>query len=456
MCADRERLLSESTPLDTPERRALAGEQREQEVLALAGRHVDALARARGTLERLDESPDVSLLARAVHDMGNAQANAGELAGAEANLRRGVQEAARARDHRLVADGWNRLLILIGKELGRPGDAIALEPAARAAVAQAGDDPVQRATLETTLGTMQLALGHFTAARDHFIAARDRFVAARGPDHPHVASAEANLARAYREMNQPDDAERSLDRSIAIMRQAYGERHPAVARAHGDHASLAASRKDWASSERHARAALAIYQAALGASRPETARARISLARALRSQERLPEARAELERGREGLAAALPPTHPELARLTIELARIAEAAHDHAEAERLDRSALASLRASLPPDHPELQYPLAELARMVAYRAPAEALDLYDEALRGSVKTGRRALASDVEILADLGECALAAHLPRRGLAWFEKMPEAGSELPDLRARLDRAADAASATAAGTRRHAGR
>ena len=79
-------------------------------MLALAGRHADALTHARRTLATLEKSPDVALVARAVYNLGNAQANAGELRGAEATLRRGVQEAARARDHRLVADGWNRLL----------------------------------------------------------------------------------------------------------------------------------------------------------------------------------------------------------------------------------------------------------------------------------------------------------------------------------------------------------
>ncbi|HTE51885.1 MAG TPA: tetratricopeptide repeat protein [Kofleriaceae bacterium] len=442
VCSDRERLLARGGPNDSPERRAVDGELRALEILALAGRHAEALTRARRLLARIEPLHDASLLARAVYNLGNAEANAGELASAEASLRRAVQEAANARDHRLVADTWNRLLILVGQELRRPDEALALEPAARAAVAQAGDDPIQHAMLETTLGSLQHALGHFAASRDHFVAARDRFVAARGPDHPHVANAEANLGAVLMQLSQLDEAARSLERAIAIMRIAYGENHPVVGKALYNYASVDSRRKDWAASEKHARASVAVYEHVLGANRPETASSRISLARALREQGRLPEARAELEVARDALAASLPPTHPDLARLHNELGQIAEAQKDYREAERLDRIALASLRASVGPDHPQLAHALAELARMVARRAPAEAMDLYDEALRIYLGRDGRDLATDVEILAEVSECALAAHLPGRALAWFEKMPEAGKSLAPMRARLEKAGPA--------------
>jgi eukaryotic-like serine/threonine-protein kinase len=438
-CADLDRLMAAPPTPTSPSVLAAERELRSLEALALAGRHGESLQRGQALLTSAEKLGDAGVLARAAFNLGSAQANSGQVQEAEKSMRRAVQDAARARDHQLVAEIWIQLVALIGSDAHRLDEAAALAPAASAAVAQAGNAPRLRADLATTLGTVDYTRGDMAAARDDFTRALDEYRAAFGPDHPRVANAEANLGAILVQVGPQEEAARRLERAITIMRAAYGEIHPVVGKALSNLATLDRKRQDWPAFERHARAARDINLRVLGDKHPDTARTWKLLGQALLKLGRLPEARTEMAAARRALAAVVRPEHPQLASIDLALGQIAEAEKDWAAAEKIDRAAVASLRRQLPPGHAQLAYPLAELARMVAHRSPRDSLPIYDEAMRIHTSQAERDRSGDVETLAEVARAALAANQPDRGLVWFERMPEAGKELAALKAELEQA-----------------
>ena len=111
---------------------------RRLEALQVLGRHAEALRQGEELVAQTAKLSDPTLHARARYNLGVAQANAGKYEQAAATLRLAVQDAGAIRDHYMVASAWLRLLSLVGLELSKPDAAAELEPAARAAVAQAG------------------------------------------------------------------------------------------------------------------------------------------------------------------------------------------------------------------------------------------------------------------------------------------------------------------------------
>jgi tetratricopeptide (TPR) repeat protein len=435
-CADLERVMAAPPTPTSPSVVAAQKELRALEAMALAGRHAESLERAQTLLASAEKLGDPEVLPRAAFNLGLAQSRSGRVEEAEKNMRRALQEAASARDHLLVAEIWIQLVAVIGSNPSRLDEAIALAPAATAAVAQAGSTPLQRADLATTLGSVEYTRGRLDVSKEEFTRALDEFRAAFGPDHPRVANAMTNLAAVTLDSNE---ARRLLDRAIAIMRTAYGEIHPIVAKAYNNHSTIDREQEDWPAFERHARASRDIYLHVLGDRHPDTARAWKLLGQSLVKVGRLVEARFELVAARTCLAKTLPAGNPQLASIDLAIGQVHEAEGNYAEAERIDRAALESLRTSLAPKHFVLAYALAELARIVAHRSPSESLPLYDEAFAIHVAQEPRNEVNDAESLTEFSRAALAAGQPEKALVWFERMPKAADKLPELRRELESA-----------------
>jgi tetratricopeptide (TPR) repeat protein len=210
-----------------------------------------------------------------------------------------------------------------------------------------------------------------------------------------------------------------------------------IAQAEHNLATLAGDRNDWASAERHARAAVAVNVAVRGPNHPDIAKNRINLAHMLREQKRFTEARAELDQARAILVRSLPPDHPSVVVFDVYVAQLEEAEGHRDQAVQTARRAVeASRRAKATSS---LRFALNELARMVARTAPRDALPVYDEVLRLNLEFKGRATHQDVELLEHFADVALEAHRPEAAIAWFDRMPEAAREIPDVRRRLDRA-----------------
>ncbi len=440
-CGSVDRLLSGTVAPTTPAGIVAELQLRELEAVHRAGRHAEALQRASTLIEPAMRLGDPAVLARARFDLGAVQATAGRFVDAEATLRLALQEAAAVRDHYLVAECWLRLLNVSGYGLLHGDVASTLEPAVRAAVAQAGNDPRQLADLAKTLGLVAARLGDTATAHVQLAEARNRRIAARGANDPSVATDETNLGAVLLELGRRDEAAERFERAITIIRGTLGEHHPAIVGAEHNLATIAADRKDWASAERHARAAVAMNMVVSGADYPGTATNRIHLARMLREQQRFADARAELELAHASLVRSLPANHPSVLLFDLYVAQVDDAEGHWDTAIRLARGVVDATRHSEVPAH-QRAWAISVLAGMVAHRAPREALTILEEAAGLYADPKVSARRGDTGVLQQLAELALKAHQPETALRWFDRMPELAKQLPDARRQLERAAAA--------------
>jgi tRNA A-37 threonylcarbamoyl transferase component Bud32/tetratricopeptide (TPR) repeat protein len=436
-CSNERRLAAKSLAPSSKAGHDAALTLRQIEALQVMGRQEEALRRAEALVDSTATLGDPMLHARARYNFGVALSNAGRFEDAERVLKLAVQSAAGARDHYMVASAWLRLLSLVGLELGRPKEAANLEPAARAAVAQAGDDPKQVAELAFTLGLVAYGAGDLAAARDHMIDARDRRIAIHGADHPIVASMESNLGAMLMGLGELDEATRVLDHARSVAVSKLPPKHPLLAQIELNRGGVAARRNDWPASEAALRVGLDADLAVRGPSHPETIQLRSMLARALREQRRFGEAREQIELARAGLADASP-AMPEKIELDVDEARILKAEDKWADAEKLAKRAVDAFAKSTA-RAAKRAAALELLAEIVAHRSPRDALAIYDEAFTVHTSQPSRDQSGDAESLAQFANVALAAKRPAIVLAWFDKLPEAAKDLTDLRAKLERA-----------------
>jgi tetratricopeptide (TPR) repeat protein len=434
-CSNLDRLPARALVPGKPAAIETERQLRELQTAQIAGRYADVLQRANLLIEGARMRGEPAALARARFYLGWAQAADGHLLEAETTLQSAVQEAAAARDHYLVAECWLRLLEVTGFQLLHLDVAAAIEPAVRAAVAQAGNDVRQLADLAKALGLIAIARSDLVTAHARFVEARDRRIAARGANDPSVANDESNLAAVLTDLGRRDEAIEHFERVISIIHGAFGDYHPVLAQAEHNLATLAGDRHDWTTAERHARAAVAINVLVRGPAHPDVAMNRINLARFLREQKRFADARAELALAHDILAHSLPSNHPNVIEFDIRVAQVAEAEGNWDEAVRITRRVVETERhAGIPRS---LRFAIAELARMVAHTAPRDALPLYEEAARMSAEL-KGPLVSDVEFLREFAALALRLHQPAAATKWFDRMPEAAKQLADIRRQLDR------------------
>ena len=436
-CKNLHRLLAKSLAPTSKDGHEAGWMLRQLEAMQLLGRHAEALGRAEALVESTASLADPMLHARARYNLGVAQSNAGKYEQAAATLRLAVQDAAAIRDHYMVASAWLRLVALVGLELRKPDAAQELEPAARAAVAQAGDDPRQVAELAFTLGLVAYARGDLAKARDHMREARERRIALHGAEHPIVASTESNLGAMLMGLGELDEATRVLDHARSATVKALGDKHPLLAQIELNRAGVAARREDWPAAEAALRVALEIALAVRGAVHPETIQVRRLIARALREQGKLAEARAELEQARRDLAES-PPTMPAKIELDVAFARLALVEKKWREAEAAAQRAVDAY-AKVDALVESRAVAQAVLAEAMAARDPRAAVELYDRALHLAETQPSRDRTADVETLEKLAEIALAAKRPALALAWFDRLPDAAAHLGEWRAKLERA-----------------
>ncbi len=351
----------------------------------------EAMKAINAAIAEADEAKVPGLSSGLLFLLAVTQNEVSDVRGAEATLRRMIQEAARTRRHFMVAGGWLRLMRLIARQ-HRLEEAIALEPIARAAVAQAGDEPALRAELAETMAAIAWEKKDLKGTLHHYLEARDILIAARDPRNEVTARIEANAAEAAFWVGDLDEANRLAGHAYSILRRYPGEDRPA-ANALMVLAWVARERKDWESVVRHSKDAVAQLARLHGTDNPDLAVARREL----------------------GLALG-------------QLGR-----HDEA-IDQVSQSAEVFRR--LDAGHPQLGRMLLELARMVAYRAPSEAIPIYDEGMRIVAVLPDIEVEEQVEALREMSNAALASGRARWMLTWFDRLPAAAARLPALRRRL--------------------
>ena len=367
------------------------------------------------------------------------QSEAGDILAAEATLHKVIQEAARARRHYMVAAGWLRVMQSLAGKQGKVDEAIALEPTARAAVAQAGDEPDVRAELATTLAGIAYQKQDLAEARDRFLETRDVMVAAHGPKNVVAAGAEVSLAMTLFNMGELDEATRYAQHAYDVLSENGVDSDRSAGKALMVLAWVARERKDWEGAVRHAKRSIETMARLHGTNNLELAFSRRELGLSLSQLGRHDEAIDQMKMCVD-VFQAVGPRHPDTLDAQLQLGELYEKAKRYGEAEKIDRETVKSLRAEGKSARDRLAGALLELARMVAYRSPAEAIPLYDEGMRIIVKRKDIALDQHVEALQEISRVALAAGKARWMLTWFNRLPKASAKLPALRKRLAKAA----------------
>ncbi|HEY8145941.1 MAG TPA: serine/threonine-protein kinase [Kofleriaceae bacterium] len=443
ICADRDRLLAMVAPEESPA--AATARAALDEVLALSatGRHEEAMRRARPLASQVEHATDPALAAHGLYILGAAKAAAGE-PDAEGLLRRAVQAAAVIRDHHLVAASWVRLVGLLAERPDRRADALALAPAASAAVEQAGGDPLQRSNLELALGVAENESGNLAQARDHLLAARKELAGQRGGEALRLplqlARIDVALAGALAKLNELDQATEVLQRAIATVRQAVGPRHPVIANALNTLTIIARIKKDAPRAERLALESLELARALFPPGNSFIVTGHQNLADVRLLQGRLADARAELAAARAELARAKVPDAAELARLDLRICSLAQQGpkDEVPRSEAACRKAADAVLAALGPDHPTTAIARAHLALAIEGNRPGEALELYSDGLRILSLHPEQLRPAIPQYLAGVGRAALAAHKPEVALTWFQRHPASATDLREMRTALER------------------
>ena len=171
------------------------------------------------------------LQAVVLHRLGVAQLGIGATADAEATLRAAVQAAAQAKDDRLVADTWIWLVEVVGMQSDRLDEAMALQATADAAVARAGDYPIDRARLQATLARVLVTQGKPGEASAQQAEAIALLEQATAPTDLRVADYLVDHGRLLVSQGDHRAAAERFEKAHSIRERALGSRHPATARA---------------------------------------------------------------------------------------------------------------------------------------------------------------------------------------------------------------------------------
>ncbi len=443
ICADRDRLLAMVSPSDSPAAKTSRAALDEVIALSNTGQHEEAMRRARALSAHVEETAEPALAAYGLYILGSAKLAAGQ-PDAEALLRRAIQAAAVIRDHHLVARSWVRLVGLLGDRPERRADALALAPAASAAVEQAGGDPLQRSSLSLSLAVAENESGNLATARDHMLAARKELAGLTGSEKLRLplelARIDVALGGALTKLNDLDRATVVLERAVETVRASVGPKHPIVANALNTLTIIAKIRKDAPRAERLAIEALELARSLFppGNGLIVTGHRNLSDVRVL--QGRLSDARAELDAAHAELMRAKVPDAVNLARLELTMCALAQKGPPKQvrASEAICRKAADAVRASLGPDHPTTAISRAHLAFAIESDRPAEALELYSDGLRILSLHPEQLTAAIPDYLSGVGRAALAARKPAVALAWFDRHPAHAKKVTELRVALER------------------
>src|SRR5262249_1016385 len=129
----------------------------------------------------------------------------------------------------LAAKLWARLIFATGERLKRPEDALAMRPAAEAAVRRAGRDAESEAALSDNIGTALRSSGKFAESIPYTERARELREHALGRDHPDGAITLINLANGLSSLDRGKEAQAMQTRALAIFERVLGPEHPNVA-----------------------------------------------------------------------------------------------------------------------------------------------------------------------------------------------------------------------------------
>jgi tetratricopeptide (TPR) repeat protein len=437
-CADAAALAAPVAPPTDPAVRARVAALRPRlekvETLYRTGQLQGSLDIARALVADARAAGHEAVLAEALHDtelLANEAAD-GELA--EASLREGLQVAARVHDDLLLAAMWGDLIKVVGSTRGKLAEALALVPAAEAALSRAGDPPREHARLLVNLGVVYDEAGRYKEAAQA-LRGSIPLIEATGDDNA-LQKALNDLGMTLNDLGEYDEARRFLERARGLADKLFGADSPITATTIANLGTVAFQEGRLAEAAGLWGQALDEWSRTLGPDNLKCARMHNNLANVYISEGRVDDAVVSMERAVAIKAKALGPeasptvrSMGDLASFYLQAGRIADARPLAQRVLALDEKALGSESLLVS----ETLSTLAEIeladGRLAAARAAAtRSLAIAEKALGpDSVEaTAARVDLADVAQAEGRYAEALAGH--QRALAVREKT--AGPEHP--------------------------
>jgi tetratricopeptide (TPR) repeat protein len=266
-CANVTRLLATDAPPADPTTRIKLDELRttldRAKVLGDAGKYKDAVALAKQTSEGARALGYGPLVADTLELLGEEQSYVGDPKSSAATLRDAVRAADASRHDAVRAKALAWLVAVVGYDLEKGDDGIAIAVEARGALDRIGGDPRVEAMLESSLGRAYSSMHDYPHMLEHHkkaLALRRRVF---GEDDPMTANSHNNVAIALDDADQIEDSLAEHRLALAIRQKVLGPDHPQVAQSLGGVGSALHELGDLDGSIRSNEAAIAIARRTL-------------------------------------------------------------------------------------------------------------------------------------------------------------------------------------------------
>jgi eukaryotic-like serine/threonine-protein kinase len=392
VCADAESLKSVLPPPKDAAARARVQEVRARiaraKALADAGKYDEALKVATAANAETRELAYRPLDAEALYELAVAQADKGDVKGAEKTFHQALFAAIEGHHRQVEASTAILLTHYVGYTMRRIEEGHFWADYAKAAIATLGNNEVLESRWHNSLAGVYYSEAKYDKQLVHnqrSLALRQR---AYGPNHVAVAGSFNNLGVTYSGLGNPRQAAQYFERAREIYEKSGGPDHPDVALAlmnvSGVHVTLGEFAKGRAEAER----AVAIFERAAGPEHPNTAMTLANLAAALHAQDHHEEALKQYRRSLAIYEKVAGLKHPDTAGAIEGVGRELRClGGQQREALAYARRAVEAMEGAYGKDHPELASPLSflGLAQLDAGQ-PAEALATFERALPLRVK----------------------------------------------------------------------
>lgn len=277
VCADVQGLMALVPPPENPDLaekvKLLHARLDKVNALEKVGKYKGALKESKAIAadaERID-FPEVR--AEALYMFGKMQYSTKELDASTETLARAARESARAHDDRLTAKILISMIYVLGNLQDLRKQALALAPAAQAAVARAGGESLQQASLASGLGVVLDADGRQQESLEKFQQALKIYRQVKGEQFSLLATTLDNASTVLKEQGKFQQSLDYLMEAKEIRSKVLDPRHPDVGSTFNNMGVVYSKMGDYKNAIVSYRKALDIWIAAFGTDNPRVAMA---------------------------------------------------------------------------------------------------------------------------------------------------------------------------------------
>jgi tetratricopeptide (TPR) repeat protein/predicted Ser/Thr protein kinase len=194
-----------------------------------AGKFAQAIELAMPLIERARKLGYMPVEAEIQYALGSSLSGAGKAEEADKALVETVRLAAAAKDDRLLARAYMQRVWVVGFQLAKYADAIALQPVAEAAITRAEGGDEMTGDLSYYLASAHLLKGEYALATEAYKRALALRTATLGPEHPDVAQVHNSYGGTLLRTGDLEGATAQFQRALEIREKVLGPKHPDVA-----------------------------------------------------------------------------------------------------------------------------------------------------------------------------------------------------------------------------------